>query len=90
MAYEAEDGGRLPPPDLKNVRANSVFRESASCSKFLNDQKYFKTEKNFRATLVFSASASCSKILSDQKYAFSTCIQVTLCLSEHAQVAQKP
>jgi len=56
----------LPFPGLKNFRANSVFRASASYSKFLNNKKYFKTVKNFRATLFFSASASCSKILNDK------------------------
>jgi len=64
-------GERLPPSGLKKFSANSVFRASVSCSKFLNDKKYFKTVKNFRATLFFSASASCSKIRNDKKYAFS-------------------
>jgi len=56
-------GERGQTPCLKNVRANSVFRTSASCSKKLNDKKYFNTVKNFRATLFFRASASCSNIL---------------------------
>jgi len=36
---------------LKIFRANSVFRASTNCSKFLNNKKYFKTVKNFTATL---------------------------------------
>jgi len=31
--------GAAAPPGLKNFRANSVFRASASCSKILNDKK---------------------------------------------------
>jgi len=57
--------GGAAAPGLKN------FRASTSCSKLLNNKKYFKTVKNFRATLFFRASASCSKILNDKKYAFS-------------------
>jgi len=34
-------------------RTNSVFKASASCSKFLNDKKYFNTVKNFKANSVF-------------------------------------
>jgi len=59
-------GWGLPPPGLKNFRANSVFRASASCSKFLNDKKYFNPVKNFRANSVFRTSASCSKFLNIQ------------------------
>jgi len=55
------EGGR--PQGLKNFRANSVFRARASCSKILNDEKYFNTVKKSRATLFFWASASCSKLL---------------------------
>jgi len=50
------------------LRENSVFRARASCSKILNDKKYFNTVKNFRATLFFKASASCSNILNGKKY----------------------
>ena len=64
-------GGGGCPPGLKIFRANSVFRASASCSKILNDNKYFNTVKNSRATLFFRANASCSKILNDKKYIFS-------------------
>jgi len=45
---------------------------SASCSKILNDKKYFSTVKNSRATPFFRESASCSKILNDKKYIMST------------------
>ena len=55
VAYEAGDGGGLPPPWLENFRANSVFRASTSCSKDLKDKKYFNTGKSFRATLFFRA-----------------------------------
>jgi len=57
---------------LKNFRANSVFRASASCSRIQNDKKYFNTVKLFRATLIFRASVSCSKVLNDKKYILST------------------
>jgi len=61
-------GAAAPPPGLKNFRANSVFRASASCSNILNDKKYmFNTVKNSRATLFFRASASCSKIVNCEK-----------------------
>jgi len=49
-------------------RATLFFRSSASCSKILNNKKYFTTDKNFRANFVFRASASCSKVLNDKKY----------------------
>jgi len=39
------------------------LRASASCSKILNDIKYFNRVKNSRETLPFRASASCSKLL---------------------------
>ena len=65
-------GGTAAPPGLKNFRANSVFRASASCQKILNDKKYLNTVKIFRATLFFRASASCSKILNNKKHVFST------------------
>jgi len=58
-------GGRRPV--LKNFRANSVFRASASCSKILNDKKYIQY-REFRANAVLRARASCSKILNDKKY----------------------
>ena len=67
---EAGGGGR--PPGLKNFRANSVFRVTASSSKILNNKIYFSTAKNPRATLFFRASASCSKILNNKKSTFST------------------
>ena len=43
-------------------------RTSTSCSKILNDKKYFNRVKNFRAHSVFRASTSCLKILNDKKY----------------------
>jgi len=52
-------GGGGLPPGLKNFRANSVFRATASSSKILNHKIYFSTAKNSRATLFFRASASC-------------------------------
>jgi len=62
-------GGRRPV--LKNFRANSVFRASASCSKILNDKKYIQY-REFRANAVLRARASCSKTLNDKKYIFNT------------------
>jgi len=56
-------GRAAAPPGLKNFRVNSVFRATASCSKILNNEIYFRTVKNSRATLFFRPSASCSKIL---------------------------
>ena len=56
-------GRAAAPPGLKNFRGNSVFRATASCSKILNNEIYFRTVKNSRATLFFRPSASCSKIL---------------------------
>jgi len=67
-----ESGGGCRPPGLNNFMSNSVFRAIASCSKVLNDKKYFNTVKNSRATLFFRASASCTKILNDKKYILST------------------
>jgi len=52
-------GGRPPPPSLKNFRANSVFKASASCSKILNNQKYIFSTVNSRHPLFFRARASC-------------------------------
>ena len=66
----AGGGGRSP--GLKNFRANSVFRATASSSKILNNKIYFSTVKNSRATLFFRASASCLKILNNKKYRFNT------------------
>jgi len=61
-------GKGLSHPGLKIFRVNSVFRTSASCSKFLNDKKYFNPVKNFRANSVIRTSASCSKYLNNKKY----------------------
>ena len=66
--------GSAAPPGLKNFRANSVFRASASCSKILNDKIYFNAVKNSRATLFLRASADYSKLLKNKKYMFSTVI----------------
>ena len=46
-------GGATALPGLKNFRENSVFRATTSCSKILNDKKYFSTVKNSRAPSVF-------------------------------------
>jgi len=54
-------GGGAADPRLERFRANSVFRASRSCSKILNDKKYFNRVKNFRQTLFFRASASWPK-----------------------------
>ena len=52
-------GEAAAPPDLKNFRANSADRASASCSKILNVKSIFNIVKNFRANSVYRASASC-------------------------------
>jgi len=68
VAYEA--GGPAPPAE--KFRANSVFRESTSCSKILKDKKYFNTVKNFRANSVFQDKRRLFKILKDKNYIFNT------------------
>jgi len=65
-------GRAAASPGLKNFRAKSVFRATASSSKILNNKIYFSTVKHSRATLFFRASASCSKILNNKKYTFNT------------------
>jgi len=60
-------GEAARPPSWK-FSGQTVFRESASCSKILNDKNYFNTVNNCRATLVFRANAGCSKILNVKKY----------------------
>jgi len=44
-------GAAAAPPGLKNFRANSVFRATASFSKTLNNKIYFSTVKNSGATV---------------------------------------
>jgi len=65
-------GSRGAPPWLETIRANSVFRESSSCSKVLKDKKYFNTVKIFRANSVFQGKRRLFKILNDKKYVFIT------------------
>jgi len=74
VAIDVRGGGvgGAQPPGLKNFRANSVFRVSTSCSKILEDKKYFNTVKNSWATLFFKVRASCSQILNDKKSIFNT------------------
>jgi len=69
VAYEA--GGRAPSR-LEKFRANSVCRASSSCSKILEDEKYFNTVKNFRAKSVFQGKQRLFKILNDKKSTFKT------------------
>jgi len=61
-------GGDGRPPALKMFGANSVFRASASCSKILNDKKYFSIVKNFRANSVFQGKRKLLKVLNGKKY----------------------
>jgi len=56
---------------LKNFKANSVFRASASCTKILNNKKYIFIATNSEHPLFFRASASYSKIL-NVKSVFNT------------------
>jgi len=76
------------PPGLKTFRANSVFRASASCSKFLNDKNYFNTVKNFRANFVFQGKSKLLKNVRWQKIYSVQWIHATACYSGQAQVAQ--
>jgi len=46
-------GRAAAPPGLKNFRANSVFRATASSSKILNNKIYFSTVKSFKGNSVF-------------------------------------
>ena len=52
---------------MKIFRANSVFSESASCSKILKDIKYLITVKNSRANSVFQGKRKLFKILKHKK-----------------------
>jgi len=53
---------------LKNFRANSVFRASASWPKILNDKKYLNTVKIFRAPSVFQGKRKLLKSPECKKY----------------------
>jgi len=53
---------------LKNFRAHSVFRASASCSKILNVKSIFNTVKIFRAHAVFQGKRRLLKNPESQKY----------------------
>jgi len=55
------------PESKKYIQYSEKFQASISCSKILNDKKYFNTVKNFRSNLFLRASASCSKIPNDKK-----------------------
>jgi len=81
--------GASSPPGLKIFTANAVFRASASCSKILNDKRYFNTVKIFRTTLFFRDSGSCSKILNDKKIYTQYSEFRAHCFSGEEQVAQK-
>jgi len=50
MSIGVRGVGSAAAPGLKNFRANSVFRASASCSKILDDKKY---SENFQGNSVF-------------------------------------
>jgi len=81
---------RCRPPGMKNFRENSVFRESATCSKILNDEKYFNTVKNFGTTLFFRASLKLLKNPECERYVqYRGKFQGKICFSGQAQVAQK-
>jgi len=54
---------------VKIFRTTLVFRESASCSKILNDEKYvFNTVKNSRANSVFQDKRKLLKNYKCKKY----------------------
>jgi len=83
-------GGAAAPPSLKNFRANSVFRATASCSKILNNKKYTFNTVNSGHPPFFRASASYSKLQNNKIcIQYSENFQGTLCFSGQAQVAQK-
>ena len=82
-------GSAAPPPGLKKIRANSVFRASASCSKVLNNKKYFIAVKNSGKTLCSRAIASCSKFWMMKNIYSIQWIQSTRYFSGQVQVAQK-
>jgi len=89
VAYEAGVGGGRPPPRLEKFRTNSVFRASTTCSKILNDKKYFNTGKILGQTVFFSAIVSCSIFWMIKNIYSLQWIQGKLCFSGQAQVAQK-
>ena len=76
-------GGAAALSGLKNFRANSVFRATASSSKILNNKIYFNTVKNSRATL-FSGQAQVTQNNRIIKNIFNTAK-----IFRAAQVAQK-
>jgi len=70
---DSRDPNRVPKTLKKNLfNTVKIFRANISCSKCLNDKKYYNTVKNFKSNLFFWASASCSKILNDKKYIVNT------------------
>jgi len=54
-------GGDGCTPGLKNIRANSFFRASASCSKILNDKKYIQYSEKFKGNSVFQGKGTLLK-----------------------------
>jgi len=50
----------------KKMISLSIFRARRSCSKTLDDKKYFNAVKNSMEPPFFRAMASCSKILNDK------------------------
>jgi len=57
-----------PPPGLKNFRANSVFRASASCSKIRKDKKiYIQYSEKFQGKLRFQGKRKLLKNLNGKK-----------------------
>ena len=88
IAIGVRGGGAAAPPGLKNFRANSVFRATASCSKILNNKRYTINTVNSGHHLFFRASASYSKIL-NVKSIFNTVKNSRATLfSGQAQVTQ--
>jgi len=75
-------GERPPPLSLKN------FRESASCSKILNNKKYIFSTVNSRHPMFFRARVSCKTPECKQYIQYSEKFQGD-CFSGQALVAQK-
>ena len=57
---------------LEKFRANSVCRASSSCSKILEDEKYFNTAKISGQIMFFRASEGCLKFWMIKKSTFDT------------------
>ena len=81
--------GGSRPPVLKIFRENSVFRASASCSKFLNDKKYIFNRENSGQTLFSGQTQVAQKSWMIKNVSTQWKFSGQLCFSGQAQVTQK-